>query len=62
MEWKKFFDRAEGHEVKNWPVEDEYKPTYFKDGKINLRAFDEDQLITLITKIEDEQITFSKLK
>ena len=62
MEWKKFFDGVEGHVVKNWPVEDAYKPTYSTDGKINLRKFDEEQLITLITRIEEGTITFSKTK
>lgn len=61
MEWKKLFDCDDEYgKVNNWPVTDDYKPRYLKDGKINLRAFSDDQLIFLIVAIEEGKISFSK--
>jgi hypothetical protein len=61
MEWKKLFDVNDPYgKINNWPATDDYKPQYLKDGKINLRAFREEQLIFLITAIKEKDIWFSK--
>jgi hypothetical protein len=61
IEWKRLFDTNDQYgKIENWPVADSYKPQYFEDGRINLKAFEEDQLIFLIAAIEEDKILFSK--